>query len=147
MKKTKFLCTAFAGFCFLLALPASARKWTLQQCLDYATAHNISVKQKIISRKSAHEDVLQSRSALFPSLNASTSQNVNYTPFIESGRATVANGYVQNSIDKVSYNGLYSITYNWTIWDGNQNRLRVKQNKLLEQEAALDSAIDRKSVV
>ncbi len=83
---------------------------------------------------------------MFPSINASTTQNVSYTPFSQSGRATVTNGYVQNSIDKVSYNGLYSINFNWTIWNGNQNRMKIKQNQLTEQQAALDSAVTANSI-
>lgn len=146
MRKPLFIPTILVGLCLLFSIPLSARKWTLQECLAYAVAHNISVKQKAISRKSAHEDLLQSKAALLPSLTASTSQGINYTPFIESGRATVANGYVQNSIDKVSYNGVYAINYNWTIWNGNQNHLQIKQNKLLEQQAELDSAITANSI-
>lgn len=146
MRKSQLVTVAFIGLCLLFSTSSSARKWTLQECLAYAATHNISVKQKAISRKSAHEDLLQSKAALLPSLTASTSQGVSYTPFIESGRATVANGYVQNSIDKVSYNGVYAINYNWTIWNGNQNHLQIRQNKLLEQQAGLDSAITANSI-
>ncbi|WP_124140463.1 TolC family protein [Prevotella intermedia] len=92
-------------FSLLSATPADARKWTLQECLDYAMTHNVTLRQNILTKSSAHEDLLQSQAELFPSINASTTQNASYTPFSQSGRATVTNGYVQNSIDKVSYNG------------------------------------------
>ena len=42
--------------------------WTLQECLDYAIANNIQLQQKRITVASDHEDVLQSQSALFPSV-------------------------------------------------------------------------------
>ena len=74
---------------------------------NYALSNNISIKKAQINTLSAHEDVLQSKAALLPSIDASTSQNIGYTPFQENGRASVANGYVENSIDKVYYNGNY----------------------------------------
>lgn len=125
---------------------AQARQWTLQQCIDYAIANNISLQQTSITKQSAHEDLLQSKSALLPSLSASTSQNIGYTPFTDNGRATVTNGYVESSVDKFYYNGSYGVNLNWTVWNGNRNRKQVKLNELTEQKAALDSAQQANSI-
>ena len=99
-----------------------------------------------ISRLTAKEDVLQAQSALLPSLSASTNQNVAYRPWVASGMSTVANGYVQSSVDKVYYNGNYGVNANWTVWNGNQNRNTVKLNKLAEEQAELDSAVTANSI-
>ncbi|MBR5061393.1 MAG: TolC family protein [Prevotella sp.] len=132
----------------MLALPhlAIAKQWTLQECIDYALSHNITIQKNRISKLSAQEDILQSKAELLPSLNASTSQNVTYNPFPESGRATVANGYVQSSVDKVFYNGSYGVNGNWTVWNGNRNKNAVKLSELAEQQAELDSAITANSI-
>ena len=132
----------------MLALPhlAIAKQWTLQECIDYALSHNITIQKNRISKLSAHEDILQSKAELLPSLNASTSQNVTYNPFPESGRATVANGYVQSSVDKVFYNGSYGVNGNWTVWNGNRNKNAVKLNEMAEQRAELDSAVTANSI-
>lgn len=134
------------SFCLLLATQAEARKWSLQECLDYALKHNVILRQNVLTKASAHESVLQSQAELFPLVNASTSQNLSYTPFPQTGRATVTNGYVTSSVDKLSYNGMYAINFNWTIWNGNQNRMKIRQNKLTEQQAAVDSAITANSI-
>lgn len=134
------------SFCLLLATQAEARKWSLQECLDYALKHNVTLRQNVLTKASAHESVLQSQAELFPLVNASTSQNLSYTPFPQTGRATVTNGYVTSSVDKLSYNGMYAINFNWTIWNGNQNRMKIRQNKLTEQQAAVDSAITANSI-
>lgn len=146
MNRLKLACIIAFGLWMTTFSPAEARKWTLQECIDYALQHNIKLQQNILSKHSAHEDLLLSKAELFPSLTASTSQNVTYNPFPESGRQQVANGYVEMSTDKVYYNGSYSINFNWTIWNGNQNRLKIKQNKLAEQQAELDSAITANSI-
>lgn len=146
MSKVKILFVLILGFCLLLATQAEARKWTLHECLDYALKHNVTLRQNVLTKASAHESVLQSQAELFPSVNASTSQNLSYTPFPQTGRATVTNGYVTSSVDKLSYNGMYAINFNWTIWNGNQNRMKIRQNKLTEQQAAIDSAITANSI-
>ena len=52
--------------------------WTLQECLDYALANNIQLQQKRITAASNHEDLLQSKAALFPSVSFSTNQNASW---------------------------------------------------------------------
>lgn len=113
--------------------------WTLQECLDYALANNIQLQQKKITAASAHEDVLQSQSALFPSVSFSTNQNVSWRPFAEN-TINLTNGSMTTSNNKVSYNGSYGINANWTVWNGNRNTNTIKQNQLSEQMAELDAA-------
>lgn len=137
---------ALLAIAFSMALPSQARQWTLKECIDYALANNITLQKSILSKRSAHEDVLQSRAALLPSLSASTTHNLSYTPFPETGRAQVSNGYVETSVDKWSYNGSYGLNLNWTVWNGNRNRNQLKLNKVVEQQAEADSAITANSI-
>lgn len=134
---------------FLLSLSTEcvAKQWSLRNCIDYALANNIQLQKAKIKEYSALEDVKQSQAALLPSLNLSTSQNVNYTPWPQQGRATVADGYVQSSVDKVYYNGSYSLSGNWTVWNGNKNRNNVKLNKVAAEQARLDSATTANNVL
>lgn len=117
---------------------AQAKQWTLKDCINYALENNISLQKTQLKKASANEDYLQSKAALLPSLSASTSQNVSYTPWVASGISS--EGYTKSSIDKVYYNGSYSVMGNYTIWNGNKNHNQVKLNKLTTEAAALDSA-------
>lgn len=134
--------------CIFLAHPilGTAKKWTLDECIAYALDNNIALQQTRINKLSAHEDVMQAKANLLPSLNAQTSQNIVYQPFPESGRFTVANGTVESSVDKVYYNGSYGLNFNWTVWNGRRNQNQVKLNELMEQQAALDSAMTANSI-
>ncbi|WP_440315096.1 TolC family protein [Leyella stercorea] len=146
MKKIGMTC--LAGLLLLSpSTKCAAKQWSLRDCIDYALANNIKLQKAKIQEYSALEDVKQSQSALLPSLNLSTSQNVNYTPWPQQGRATVSDGYVQSSVDKVYYNGSYSLSGNWTVWNGNKNRNNVKLNKLAVEQARLDSATTANSVL
>ena len=76
----------FSKTCVAVALllasfaQAEARQWTLGDCVNYALANNIALQKTRLAKASANEDYLQSKAALLPSLSASTSHNVNYTP-------------------------------------------------------------------
>ena len=140
--------TCLAGLLLLsLSTECAAKQWSLRDCIDYALANNIQLQKAKIKEYSALEDVKQSQAALLPSLNLSTSQNVSYTPWPQQGRATVADGYVQSSVDKVYYNGSYSLSGNWTVWNGNKNRNNVKLNKVAAEQARLDSATTANNVL
>lgn len=122
------------------AIPSGiyAKQWTLKECINYALENNISLQKTQIKKASANEDYLQSKAALLPSLSASSSQNVCYTPWVTSGIS--GEGFTKSSVDKVYYNGSYSVMGNYVIWNGNKNRNQVKLNKLTYEAAALDSA-------
>ena len=128
-------------FALLIAaapLATQAKQWSLKDCIDYALANNISLQKTQLTKASAQEDYLQSKAALLPSLSASTNQSVNYTPWVASGISS--DGFSRASIDKVYYNGTYSVAGNYTIWNGNKNKNQVKLNKLVAEAAELDSA-------
>ena len=128
-------------FALLIAaapLATQAKQWSLKDCIDYALANTISLQKTQLTKASAQEDYLQSKAALLPSLNASTNQSVNYTPWVASGISS--DGFSRASIDKVYYNGTYSVAGNYTIWNGNKNKNQVKLNKLVAEAAELDSA-------
>ena len=134
MKKKCFILSVVA--LFTVTLSAQTKLWTLQECLDYAMQHNITLQRAKLQLQSTKEDVSQSKAALLPSLNASTSHNLAYRPWQESGMATVTNGTVSTGIDKASYNGSYGLNAQWTVWNGNRNQ--VKLNQLAEEQAELE---------
>lgn len=113
------------------------KKWTLEECIDYAMQNNITLQKSKLQKLSAIEDVKGSKAALLPSLNASTNHSVGYRPWQDAGITTVTNGQVNSKISKTYYNGSYGINAQWTVWNGNKNTNTVKLNQLSEQQAKL----------
>ena len=145
MKKKSFLLSV----ALMLTASVAAQTnhlWTLQQCLDYAMQHNITLQRARLQLQSAKEDVSQSKAALLPSLNASTSHNLSYRPWQDSGITTVTNGTVNTKVDKTSYNGSYGLNASWTVWNGNRNRNQVKLNQLSEEQAELETQVTANSI-
>lgn len=133
----------------LMSMPTecAARQWSLKDCIDYALANNIQLQKAKVQQLSALEDIKQSQSSLLPSLSLSTSQNVSYNPWPEQGSAMIAGNKVQADVKKVYYNGSYSLSGNWTVWNGGQNTNTVKLNKLAAEQARLDSAVTANNVL
>ena len=136
MTKTKIM---MAAACFLMlgghAAADGGHKWTLKECVDYALEHNVSIATGRLSILSADEDVKEAKAGLFPSLSFSTTHQGGYRPFAD-GR----NG----NADKGSYSGDYGLNAAWTVWNGNANRNKLRQQKIIarQEAAALEQTAD-----
>nr|WP_302946021.1 TolC family protein [uncultured Prevotella sp.] len=148
LSKRTIAMASMAGL-MLMSMPTecAARQWSLKDCIDYALANNIQLQKAKVQQLSALEDIKQSQSALLPSLSLSTSQNVSYNPWPEQGSAMIAGNKVQADVKKVYYNGSYSLSGNWTVWNSGQNTNTVKLNKLAAEQARLDSAVTANNVL
>ncbi len=113
------------------------KKWTLEDCLNYAIENNITLKKSQLSKATATETLKQSQAALLPSLSASTNQSVGYRPWTDQSVFTVTNGQVDTEVNKTFYNGSYALNAQWTVWNGNQNHNQVKLNRVSEEQAEL----------
>mgnify|MGYP000446643873 FL=1 len=133
---------------FMLLFPVTsyAKQWTLQDCINYALQHNISLQKTRLQRLTAAEDVKESQAALLPLLSGMVSQNVSYNPWPQSGSYTITGSRVQTQVDKVYYNGSYGINASWMVWNGNRNHNQIKLNKMSEERLSLDSATTANSL-
>ncbi len=115
----------------LLMLPTgiSAQTWTLQQCIDHAAEHNITVQKNRLSLEDAEQQRLQAKAALFPSLSAAVSQSLGYRPFQEA-TTIVQNGMATSTNNKVTENGSYGINANWTVWNGGINQKNIEAQNI-----------------
>ncbi len=120
-----------------LTSASAQKKWTLEDCLNYAIENNITLKKSQLSKATATETLKQSKAALLPSLSASTNQSLGYRPWTNQGVITVTNGQVDTEVSKTYYNGSYAMNAQWTVWNGNQNHNQVKLNRVTEEQADL----------
>ncbi|MDE6181059.1 MAG: TolC family protein [Phocaeicola sp.] len=116
-----------------------ARKWTLNDCIDYALEKNIQLQQDKISLEESVVDVKTAKAALFPSLSFNTGQNVTNRPYQESS-SMVSGTEVIRSDSKTTYNGNYGLNAQWTLWNGNKRLNTIKQRKTTQQMAELTVA-------
>lgn len=115
------------------------KQWSLQDCIDYAMENNITLQKSKLQKQTATEELKGAKAALLPTLNASTNQSVGYQPWKDSGISTVTNGIMNTKVDKTSYNGSYSVSGQWTVWNGNRNINTIRLDQLSEEEAELQA--------
>ena len=118
---------------------SAQRLWTLQDCIDYAMENNITLQKSKLQKESATEELKGAKAALLPTLSASTNQSLGYQPWKDTGMAYVSNGTVNTKVDKTSYNGSYSLSGQWTVWNGNRNINTIKLDRLSEEQAELST--------
>ena len=136
MKKVLLL---IGGMLLTVSAVSAQKRWTLQQCIDYAMENNITLQKQKLTKESATEDLKGAKAALLPTLSASTNQSVGYQPWKDSGMSYVTNGTVNTKVDKTSYNGSYSLSGQWTVWDGNKKLNTIKLDRLAEESAELQT--------
>jgi len=136
MKKTLLLISVM----MLSTVQLSAqKKWSLQDCIDYALENNITLKKSQLQKQSAAEELKGAKAALLPTVTASTNQSLGYQPWKDTGMSYVTNGTVNTKVDKASYNGSYSLSGQWTVWNGNRNINTIRLDELSEQQAELSA--------
>src|SRR5574344_431903 len=141
MRKLKFTVAVLLLFGALgLKAQTGGTQWTLQSCLDYALANNISLKQHKISEEQSKIGERAAKAQLFPSLSFSTTQGLSFRPFQDSSNSYVNNGIATSSSKKWGENGSYGLNANVTVYDGGKNYKNIKAQQLNTKIAELTSA-------
>jgi outer membrane protein len=118
--------TIFIPFAF-----ANAQKtWTLQNCIDYALANNIQVKQQMLSEQLAKINLFESKAGLLPNLNAAASHAYNYGKTVDMYTNAFASAKVQSDN--------FYLSSSVTLFSGFQLLNSVKQNRIDLQASQYD---------
>ncbi|HLP72004.1 MAG TPA: TolC family protein [Bacteroidales bacterium] len=57
---------------------AQDKKWTLEDCINYAITNNIGLKRQVLQTETSKTDYLQSKLNLFPSMNAGSDGRIGF---------------------------------------------------------------------
>lgn len=118
---------------------SNGKEWTLQECINYALEKNIQLQQNKISLQESEIDIKDARASLFPSLSFSTGHNLVNRPYQQQSN-TVSGTEIISSNDKSTYNGNYSLSAQWTLWNGGRRLNNLKQQKTNRDIAQLTVA-------
>lgn len=135
--KQRTLCfiTILAAASGLYAQEAS-KQWSLQDCINYALEKNIKLQQDKIALEESDIDVKTAKASLFPSLSFNTGHNVINRPY-QQNSSTVSGTEIISSDNKTTYNGNYSLSAQWTLWNGGRRLNNIKQQKTTRDIASL----------
>lgn len=137
MKQTFISKIAFLALLFLSALSqAQSKKWSLEECVNYAIKNNISIKQSELDAKSASIEKSTAIGNFLPSLNVNGSHSWNIGL-----NQNITTGLLENQTTQFTSAGLNS---NIDVYNGmqNQNRLRRANLTLLASKYQLSKMKD-----
>ena len=120
-------------FLFIENAKAQHKKWTLEQCIEYALNHNIEVKKSANQIKTLEIQRNSLKNSFLPDLNAGASQKFAF------GRSLNQNNMYENSNIQ---NSSFSISTELTLFSGFKRVASIKQNKY----DLLASIADQKSI-
>ncbi|MCL2650885.1 MAG: TolC family protein [Candidatus Azobacteroides sp.] len=126
MKTISFI--ACSLFC-IAVYSQDVKKWTLEECIQYAIDHNIDIKQKTLQKENASIDLNTAKMSRLPDLNASVGQTWN------AGVNQTLSGIYENQTNS---NASLSISSSIPLFTGFKIPNQIEQNKL-QLEAAVQS--------
>lgn len=110
---------------------AQQKQWTLQECIDHALEHNITVRQSELNVEQKEIDLNSARARRLPGLSASSSESVSF------GRGLTAdNTYTNSNTSSTSF----SLGADVPIFQGFQISKGIKMGKLDLEAATADLA-------
>ncbi len=120
---------------FLVSLASAAygqKKWTLQECMDYAAANNIEIRQQQIAVENSEIELNSARSSRLPTVSASAGQSFGI------GRSpSIATGVYESSS---SSGTSYGISAGVTLFQGGAINNRIRGSRLDAQAAVASLA-------
>ena len=114
----------FALLFLVLSFPMNgqAKKWTIQECVDYALAHNISIKQTELDRKLADIDKKGAVGNFLPLINGTASHSWNIGL-----NQNITTGLLENQTTQFTS---FGVNANVDIFKGLQNQNRYRRATL-----------------
>jgi len=117
---------AILVFMFFITINAQDKKWSLEECVEYALDNNISIKQQELNKELVEEDIVTAKGNFYPNLNGSASQDWNFGSYI---------GQTGLRISRDSRSNSFGLSSGVNLFNGNRNR-----NNLLQAKKDLEAA-------
>jgi outer membrane protein len=111
----------FVMFSLMAGISKSQSAWDLQQCIQYASGHNISLKQTALNNELNKVVTEQSKASVLPTINLGASHTYNFGKTIDRYTNTFANTQVlqQN----------FFISSNVVLWSGLSQYNTIQSNE------------------
>jgi len=106
------------------------KEWSLEECLQYAQEHNITLNNLRLAKQIADQDLISAKAAVLPDLNGSISQTASH---VGSSQTDAGN-------NDISLNGSVGLNSSLTLFNGGLLRNSIKQSQLNTQSADLNVA-------
>ena len=122
MKKNHFTILFLSLLIASWSTQGQSKKWTLQECVDYALKNNISIQQTDLETETAEVNKTSAFGSFLPTINASTSHSWNIGL-----NQNITTGLLENQTSQFTAAG---VNVNVTLYNGLQNLNRMRKANL-----------------
>jgi len=120
MRRTGLILTIILAAAVGRIFAQDSNTWTLGKCIEYSYSRNITVRKSELTNQRYDLYADQAKAQRFPSVNASASQNFNWTKSTASGESGLTGSNGSN----------YSVSSGVTIFSGSRLTNQIKQAEL-----------------
>lgn len=142
--RKNYLSAVFLCCCTLSAY--AQRTWTLEECIDYAVKHNITLQKAQANVETDEINIKEQRGSLLPTVSASVQQGLIWRPISESASNIVNGSIASSSSNKANYSGSYGVNAQWTIWNGGRRMMNIENATLARDMALLQAESSANSI-
>src|SRR5512133_451566 len=137
MKRIYLILTLIIIFCFQ-DMAAQVKKWTLEDCINYAVANNIGLQRQRLQTETAEVNFLKSKMDVLPSLNLGSDASIQYGRSID----PISNGvtFLQN------FRNGYQVTSSIRLFNGFATLNTISANKFLVKAGLENEKIARNTL-
>lgn len=131
-----------SGFLILVSgfmVNAQNKIWTLEECINYALSKNIQVQKTILTNSRNQLNANQAQANRLPSLNASASENFNWSKAFDYNTGLYGNSKGANSTN-------FSMNSNVSLFNGSKLSNKIKQAEIDLESGRYNSEAVKESI-
>ena len=137
MKRTIWIVTLIIVCCYT-EISAQQKKWTLDDCINYAVTNNIGLQRQRLLTQSKEADLLASRMNLLPNLNAGSNLQVANGMSIDQSNAIAFNKNLTNTL---------GVSSNIVLFNGFTEINTIAANKFMLKAGLESEKITRNALI
>jgi outer membrane protein len=138
MKRTYLIISLLSVLCFK-EISAQEKKWTLEDCINYAVTNNIGLKRQRLQTETSEVNLLKSKMDILPSLNFESDGSIQYGRSID----PISNGvtFLQN------FRNSYFLNSNIRLFNGFATLNTISANKFMLKAGVESEKIARNTLI
>jgi outer membrane protein len=138
MKRIYLIISLLSVLCFQ-EISAQVKKWTLEDCINYAVTNNIGLKRQRLQTETAEVNLLKSKMDILPSLNFESDGSIQYGRSID----PISNGvtFLQN------FRNSYFLNSNIRLFNGFAALNTISANKFMLKAGVESEKIARNTLI
>ena len=123
---------------FAIKIVPAQEKWSLERCILYALENNVQIKLQELNKRSSEAAFLKNKTMFLPTINANANQGYTVGHSVD----PLTNEFAESNVKSNNF----SLSSNWTLFNGFQNVNNLKQSYFNLQASLMDLEKDKNDI-